>query len=113
LRDELEDRFGPVPEPLQNLLSLQIARIKFGQAGATTVSFHGDRLAITPIELDSVRARRLREQLPQARYESGRSQVSIRVPEKGPERFSSVVAVADVLLAITRETLDAAVLEAS
>ena len=53
LREELEDRFGPVPEPLENLLALQRARIKFGQAGARTVSFRGDRLAVVPIELDS------------------------------------------------------------
>ena len=33
LRDELEDRFGPVPEPLVNLIALQQARIKLGQAG--------------------------------------------------------------------------------
>ena len=57
LREELEDRFGPVPEPLANLLALQRARIKFGQAGASAVSFRGDRLAVTPIELDSTRAR--------------------------------------------------------
>ena len=103
LRDELEDRFGPVPEPLQNLLALQIARIKFGQAGATTVSFRGDRLAVTPIELDSTRARRLREQLPEALYESGRSQVTVRVPREGPERFPRVIAAADALLAVSRE----------
>ncbi len=48
LREELEDRFGPVPEPLRNLLALQRARIKFGQAGVRTVSFRGDRLAVTP-----------------------------------------------------------------
>ena len=64
LREELEDRFGPVPEPVENLLALQRARIKFGQAGARTVSFRGDRLAVVPIELDSARARRLREELP-------------------------------------------------
>jgi transcription-repair coupling factor (superfamily II helicase) len=103
LREELEDRFGPVPEPLQNLLALQRARIKFGQAGVRTVSFRGDRLAVTPVELDSVRARRLREELPEALYESGRSQVSVRVPKEGKERFPSVVKAADVLLAITRE----------
>src|SRR5206468_9034874 len=44
LREELEDRFGPVPEPLENLLSLQRARIKLGQAGARTVTFRGGRL---------------------------------------------------------------------
>jgi transcription-repair coupling factor (superfamily II helicase) len=103
LREELEDRFGPVPEPLGNLLALQRARIKFGQAGAQAVSFRGDRLAVTPIELDSVRAKRLREELPEALYESGRSQVSVRVPREGKDRFPTVVRAADVLLAIVRE----------
>jgi len=103
LREELEDRFGPVPEPLENLLALQRARIKFGQAGARTVSFRGDRLAVVPIELDSKRAKWLREELPGAVYESGRSQVSVRVPKEGKERFPAVVKAADVLLAVMRE----------
>ena len=103
LREELEDRFGPVPEPLGNLLSLQRARIKLGQAGARAVSFRGDRLAVTPIDLDSARARRLHEQLPEALYESGRSQVSVRVPREGPERFPAVVRAADMLLSVVRE----------
>jgi transcription-repair coupling factor (superfamily II helicase) len=103
LREELEDRFGPVPEPLANLLALQRARIKFGQAGVRTVSFRGDRLAVTPVELDSVRAKRLRNELPEALYESGRSQVSVRVPKEGKERFPAVVRAAEVLLAISRE----------
>jgi transcription-repair coupling factor (superfamily II helicase) len=103
LREELEDRFGPMPEALENLLALQRARIKFGQAGARTVSFRGDRLAVVPIELDSAHARRLREELPEALYESGRSQVSVRVPRDGSERFPAVVRAADVLLALMRE----------
>jgi transcription-repair coupling factor (superfamily II helicase) len=103
LREELEDRFGPVPEPLANLLVLQRARIKFGQSGARAVSFRGDRLAVVPIELDSVRAKRLRQELPEALYESGRSQVSVRVPREGEERFPTVVRAADVILALTRE----------
>jgi transcription-repair coupling factor (superfamily II helicase) len=103
LHEELEDRFGPVPEPLENLLALQRARIKFGEAGARTVSFRGDRLAVVPIELDSTRAKRLREELPDALYEAGRSQVSVRVPKDGTERFPSVVRAADALLAVMRE----------
>ncbi|HEY3758237.1 MAG TPA: transcription-repair coupling factor, partial [Solirubrobacteraceae bacterium] len=103
LREELEDRFGPVPEPLANLLALQRARIKLGQAGARDVSLRGERLAVTPIELDSKRARALREALPQALYESGRSQVSVRVPPEGPERFPAVIHAADALLAVVRE----------
>jgi transcription-repair coupling factor (superfamily II helicase) len=103
LREELEDRFGPVPEPLGNLLALQRARIKFGQAGARMVSFRGDRLAVTPIELDSTRAKRLHEELPEALYEAGRSQVSVRVPKDGSERFPTVTRAADVLLSLRRE----------
>jgi transcription-repair coupling factor (superfamily II helicase) len=103
LREELEDRFGPPPEPLENLLALQRARIKFGQAGARTVSFHGDRLAVVPIQLDSRRAKRLREELPEALYEAGRAQMSMRVAKDASERFPSVVRAADVLLAVMRE----------
>ncbi len=103
LREELADRFGDLPQPLQNLIDLQRARIKLGQAGATTVSFRGGRLAVTPIELDSVRAKRLRAEIPGALYESGKSQLSLRVPDDPEQRFPAVVRAAEVLLAVTRE----------
>ncbi len=103
LRAELNDRFGPPPEPLENLLALQQARIKLGEAGARTVTFRGGRLAVTPIELDSRRAKRVREEIPEALYESGKSQLSMRVPDDPAARFPAVVRAADVLLAVTRE----------
>ena len=64
LRRELADRFGELPEPLENLITLQQARIKLGQAGAQAVTFRQGRLAVTPIELDSVRAKKLRARDP-------------------------------------------------
>jgi transcription-repair coupling factor (superfamily II helicase) len=103
LRAELEDRFGEPPPPLENLLLLQQARIKLGEAGARAVSFRGGRLAVTPIELDSRRAKRIREEIPEALYESGKSQLSVRVPDDPARRFPAVVRTADVLLAVTRE----------
>jgi transcription-repair coupling factor (superfamily II helicase) len=103
LRQELADRFGPLPEPLENLVLLQQARIKLGQAGAQAVTFRGGRLAVTPVELDSVRAKRVRAEIPEALYEAGRSQLSLRVPDEPGKRFPAVVRVADVLLAVTRE----------
>jgi transcription-repair coupling factor (superfamily II helicase) len=103
LRDELDDRFGELPQPLRNLIDLQRARIKLGQAGATAVSFRGGRLAVTPIELDSVRAKRLRAELPGVLYESGKSQMSMRVSDDPTQRFPAVVRAADILLAVTRE----------
>ncbi len=103
LRGELADRFGPLPEPLTNLITLQQARIKLGQAGARAVSFRQGRLAVTPIELDSVRAKRLRAEVPGALYESGKSQFSMRVPDDPQQRFPAVVRAADALLAVQRE----------
>jgi transcription-repair coupling factor (superfamily II helicase) len=99
LRDELEDRFGELPEPLENLIALQKARIKLGQAGARTVSFRGDRLAVAPIELDAAQAKALRAQIPEAVYEFGRSQLLVRVPGDDGRRFPAVVRAADALLA--------------
>jgi len=104
LRSELTDRFGPPPEPLVNLLTLQQARIKLGQAGATAVTFRQGRLAVTPIELDSARARKLRAELGSgAMYEAGKSQFSLRVPDDPQKRFPAVVLAADALLAVQRE----------
>jgi len=94
---------GELPEPLVNLISLQQARIKLGQAGARTVTFRGGRFAVTPIELDSARAKRVRAEIPEALYESGKSQLSLRVPDDPAQRFPAVVRAADVLLAVTRE----------
>ena len=103
LRDELADRFGELPEPLENLIALQQARIKLGQAGAQAVTVRSDRLAVTPIELDSTRAKAIRAQIPEALYESGRSQLSVRLPKDGAQRFVAIVRAADVLLSVTRE----------
>jgi transcription-repair coupling factor (superfamily II helicase) len=103
LREELADRFGELPRPMSNLIDLQRARIKLGQAGATAVTFRGGRLAVTPIELDSVRAKKLRAQIPGVLYEAGKSQFSVRVPDDPEQRFPAVVRAADALLAVTRE----------
>jgi transcription-repair coupling factor (superfamily II helicase) len=102
LRAELTDRFGDPPEPLANLITLQQARIKLGEAGATAVTFRQGRLAVTPIELDSVRAKKFRAEIPGALYESGKSQLSVRVPDDPAQRFPAVVRAADVLLEVQR-----------
>jgi transcription-repair coupling factor (superfamily II helicase) len=99
LRDELEDRFGPPPDALLNLLALQQARIKLGLAGARVVSLRGGRLVATPLDLDPEAAARLREEVPGSTYEPGRSQLTVQVGEDPAEAFPAVVRAADGLLA--------------
>jgi transcription-repair coupling factor (superfamily II helicase) len=103
LRDELEDRFGELPVPMANLIDLQQARIKLGQAGAQTVTIRNDRLAMTPMELTSTQAKAFRAEIPEALYESGKSQLSVRVPKDPEQRFPAIVRAADVLLSVVRE----------
>ena len=105
LREELSDRFGPLPDPLENLIKLQDARIKFGRAGAKAVTFTGGRLAVTPIELDSTGSKALRAELPGAIYESGKSQVTLRVPDDPVARFPAVVAAAEAVLKVASEPM--------
>lgn len=108
LREELTDRFGEIPEPLENLITLQTARVKLGQAGATAVSFRGGRLAVTPIELGSRQAKELRVRIPESLYESGRSQFSMRLGGKSAShQLKAVVRAADALLAVIREAAEA------
>ena len=103
LREELADRFGPIPEPLDNLIRLQDARIKLGRAGARSVDFRGGRLSVAPIELDSSGARALRERLPEAVYESGRETVRVRLPDDAAERFRKTVEAAEAILEVATE----------
>jgi len=107
LREELADRFGPIPPPLDNLIRLQDARIKLGRAGAKSVDFRGGRLSVTPIDLDSVRAKALREQVPEAVYEAGRETVRVRLPDDAGERFRKTVEVAEAILEVATEPQNA------
>ncbi len=106
LRDELGDRFGPIPPALENLIRLQDARIKLGRAGARSVGFTGERMSVTPIELDSRGAKALRERLPEAMYESGRETVRVRLPEEAEARFRAVVTAAEAILEVATEPKD-------
>jgi transcription-repair coupling factor (superfamily II helicase) len=108
LAEELEDRFGPVPEPVENLLKLQEARIKLGRAGARTVELRGDRLTAAPITLDSAQSKALRAEIGDVVYESLKRTLRVRLPEDAAERFRAVLRAADALLAIKSELAEAA-----
>jgi transcription-repair coupling factor (superfamily II helicase) len=96
LRDELRDRFGPVPEPVSNLLELQRARLELGRAGARTVEVRGGRLSITPLELEAEQVGRLREGIPEAIYESRAKTLSLRVSDE-PGALDSLLALTEAV----------------
>jgi transcription-repair coupling factor (superfamily II helicase) len=58
---------------------------------------------VSPIELDSRGAKALRAELPETIYESGRSTVSVRVPDEPAARFPALVAAAEAILRVATE----------
>jgi transcription-repair coupling factor (superfamily II helicase) len=97
LRAELRDRFGPPPQSVTNLLELQRARIELGKAGAHIVEFRGGRLSAAPLDLDAGAVGRLREQIPEAMYESRTKTLSVRVPDEPADRLAAVLGLAEAL----------------
>jgi transcription-repair coupling factor (superfamily II helicase) len=103
IRDELGDRFGPLPPEAENLLELQRARIELRLAGARNVELRGGRLSIVGVELDSEQAAELAEKVEGALYEWRAKTASVRVSDDARERLDRVLAMAAAL----RETLSA------
>jgi len=108
IRDELSDRFGPLPPQAENLLKLQQARIELGLAGARSVEFRGGRLSVTGVELDSEAAGVLAEQVEGALYEWREQTAALRVAGDPDERLAAVLALAAGLREARRATEPAA-----
>ena len=99
LRDELRDRFGPLPEPVEALLELQRARIEVGKAGGRVAEVRGGRLSISPLELDAASVAAIREAIPEAMYERARQTLSLRAGDEPSERLASLLALVSALTA--------------
>ena len=74
-----EDRYGPVPEPVENLFAIQEAKLKLARLGADYLVFRGGRVTIGPLSLGSVEVRALVAALPTVIYSTQKREVSLRV----------------------------------
>ncbi len=100
LRAGLEDRFGPVPEPVENLFRVQEAKLKLGTLGADYLVYRAGRATVGPLVLGSGELRELRVAVDTAVYSSGNRELSLRdagrlSPEGG---FAGAVQLVDAIL---------------
>ena len=79
---ELADRFGPVPEPVENLMELQQARLLAARLGAAAVVARGGRLQVDGLRLGDEEAARLRAAHPGFVYFKQRAQLTAH-PQAG------------------------------
>ena len=97
LREELRDRFGPVPEPVEALLALQRIRIEIGRHGGSVAEVRGGRLSISPLELDAGRVAAIRERFGEAMYETSKRTLSMRVPDEPGPRLAALTGLVESL----------------
>ena len=88
-----EDRFGPVPEPVENLFSIQDAKLKLARLGADYLVYRGGRAVVGPMVLGSDELRELRNRVAAAVYSTGNREISLRTDE-----FSGATRLVDAIL---------------
>jgi transcription-repair coupling factor (superfamily II helicase) len=94
LRIATEDRYGPVPEPVENLFAIQEAKLKLAVLGADYLVFRGGRASVGPVVLGSGELRELRTQVETAIYSTGNREVTLRGSE-----FKEALDLVDAMLA--------------
>jgi transcription-repair coupling factor (superfamily II helicase) len=105
LRGEVEDRFGPLPPPVDALLAVQRLRVKLRATGASQLAVRSGRVTVGPVSLTSQQLRSLREVEPRAVYAGRERLVSLPAGAAAGERLAAAEAALDALA-------DAAVLAA-
>jgi transcription-repair coupling factor (superfamily II helicase) len=94
LRIATEDRYGPVPGPVENLFAIQEAKLKLARLGADYLVFRGGRASVGPVVLGSGELRELRSQVETAVYSTGNREVTLRGDE-----FRGALDLVDAMLA--------------
>ena len=97
VREEIEDRFGPIPPPVESLLSVQRVRVKLRAAGASQIAVRSGRVTVGPVSLTSAQLRALREAQPKASYAGNERLVSLPAGAASSERLAAAEAALDAL----------------
>jgi transcription-repair coupling factor (superfamily II helicase) len=93
LRASTEDRFGPIPQPVEHLFAIQEAKLRLAQLGADYLVYRGGRATVGPLLLGSGELRELRARADTAVYTSAKREISLRT-----EEFDQAVAFIDAIL---------------
>ncbi|HEY8374444.1 MAG TPA: transcription-repair coupling factor [Pseudonocardiaceae bacterium] len=83
VREELLDRYGPLPTPVENLLAVAAFRQLCREHGVTEVTLQGNTIRFAPMELRDSQTVRLRRLYPRAVYKPATRVVSVPRPTEG------------------------------
>jgi len=94
---ELRDRFGPVPDVVENLLEMQHIRLKAGVLGAASVVYRKGRLELGDMQLDGAQRQDLEEAGHKFAYHPLRRLLVLWPPE-GEDGLSVVSGTLDAII---------------
>ncbi|MEW2223012.1 transcription-repair coupling factor [Streptomyces sp. NPDC006990] len=83
VREELTDRYGPLPEPVENLLLVAGLRMLARSAGVTDITLQGDKVRFGPVELRESQELRLKRVYPGSVIKQATRQVLVPRPKPG------------------------------
>ncbi|MFE9339100.1 transcription-repair coupling factor [Streptomyces sp. NPDC007063] len=83
VREELTDRYGPLPEPVENLLLVAGLRMLARSAGVTDITLQGDKVRFGPVELRESQELRLKRVYPGSVIKQATKQVLVPRPKPG------------------------------
>ncbi|MES1247619.1 MAG: transcription-repair coupling factor, partial [Actinomycetota bacterium] len=94
LQASLEDRYGPLPEPVEHLFSIQEAKIKLARLGADYLVYRGGKATVGRLVLGSSELKELRSRIHTAVYTVGNREVTLR-SEEFPQALQLVDAIVE------------------
>jgi transcription-repair coupling factor (superfamily II helicase) len=99
-----EDRYGPLPPPVENLFAIQEAKLKLARLGTDYLVYRGGRATVGPLVLGSSELNELRQRIDTAVYATGRKEVSLRnaSPVADEGELSGALRLVDAILEARR-----------
>ncbi|GAB3207541.1 transcription-repair coupling factor [Marinactinospora endophytica] len=83
VREELADRYGEPPQPVDNLLAVARFRVLARSAGLSDVVLQGNQVRFAPVELPESRQLRLRRLYPKSLLKEATSTLLVPAPKSG------------------------------
>ncbi|MFJ8626919.1 transcription-repair coupling factor [Kitasatospora sp. NPDC093550] len=105
VRDELVDRYGKLPEPVENLLLVAALRLYARRCGISDITLQGSNVRFGPVELRESQQLRLNRLYPRSQVKAAAQQLLVPRPSTG--RIGGKPLVGRELLGWCREFLSA------
>ncbi len=95
LRAAVEDRYGPLPDPVENLFLIQEAKLRVALIGADYLVFRGGRATVGPLAIGSNELRALRAAEDTVVYTQAKREAALRADDlRGALRLADAIVAA-------------------